>query len=86
MGRRRLPLIITTMEALENAIAIMWGVIYIDKGLYQEETAQILEILRRNGYIPAQRRGKSGEFFLRKEEPNAFHPEVDEIHDPWDIL
>lgn len=82
MKRKVIPAIITTREALHNALVGEPWVLYIDEVLWQQEEKQLLRQLRECGYMLAEKQGKHGVFFVK----NTFHPETCGIYDPWGIL
>lgn len=85
MKSKKLPIIITTREALDKALPLELSVIYIDEELYSL-VREIDDRLNKQGYIAAEKKGKHGVFFFKSNGCNVFDPAVHEIYDPLGIL
>lgn len=81
-----IPIIVTTMEALEAASAEGWPVIYVDEGLYRVQASRIRERMARHHYALFWKRGRKGVFFLLTQGERRFDHDRHVIHDPAGIL
>lgn len=82
----KMPAIVTTGEALENALVNECSVIYIDETLYVQCWEYVNGKMDAHGYVALEKVGKHGIFFLKREGEEPFDPEQPEIYDPYDIL
>lgn len=83
--KKIIPVIITTIPALGNALKEEYALLYLDNGFLSEKETEIIELLRKNLYEQVFP-GKNGVFFKKRngEETEAIHKE--EILDPFSIL
>lgn len=86
MKRKVYPIIVTTLEALEETVKGSCHVIYVDEDLYHRFTTQIQNTLCDHGFVMAQNRGKHGFFFLQTRGEYQFDPTIHYIYDPHQIL
>jgi len=81
MKKRKLPIIVTTEQALQSCLKASACVIYIDGTLYEKCTERIRRTMMLHGYtiadIPAQR----GVFYTRNASCDKW-----EIYDPYQLF
>ncbi len=85
MGNQAVPIIITTIGALEVALREEFPLLYLDELLYLRHSSRCLDLLTQYG-CRLVLAGKKGMFYQRKltdSEPDI-HPE--DIYDPMHIL
>lgn len=82
----KVPIIITTQEALYTALDESPSVIYIDMELYTPLRNEIKPLLAQHGYARAPQGGMNGVFYLKCSGTNRFDLELHEIYDPFNIL
>ena len=86
MKKKILPLIVSTMEALEGIAGQDVPVIYVENPLYTAQPFKIRQLLGERGYRLRDDPGIRGVFFLRTGGEHAFRKDLHEIHDPLHIL
>ena len=86
MQKKVYPIIVTTLEALQEVVKEDCYVIYIDERLYNRYETSIQNKLCSHGYIMAQECGKHGFFFLQTRGDHLFNPNLHFIYDPYKIL
>ena len=86
MKKKILPMIVSTMEALECIAGQDVPVIYVENPLYTSQPFKIRHLLGQQGYLLSSNPGRRGVFFLRTSGEHAFRHEFHEISDPMHIL
>lgn len=81
MKRNILPIMATTLQALQGCVEDRVSVIYVDEGLYQAQTEKIRDLMEKQGYLPADIPLKRGRLFTA-----GIDWSVTQICDPLDIL
>lgn len=81
MKRNILPIMATTLQALQGCVEDRVSVIYVDEGLYQAQTEKIRNLMDKQGYLPADIPLKRGRLFAA-----GIDWSVTQICDPLDIL
>lgn len=86
MKLQRIPVIVTTKEAWDIAMAEKAPIIYVANELYWPETETIDRHMAVQNYEKANKQGYRGIFFVRSGGENGFDERIHEIYDPFGIL
>jgi len=86
MKLQRMPIIVTTKEALDASVTDRTGVIYVGNELYLPEKESIDYKMALQGYQKAKKQVNKGIFFVRSGGEKGFDEDLHEIYDPFGIL
>lgn len=81
MEQRKLPIIVTTEQALQSCLKASACVIYIDGTLYEKCTEKIRRTMMLHGYTIADIPAQNGVFYTR----NSFC-DTWEVYDPYRLF
>lgn len=80
------PVIVTTGEALTQALSEPVRAVYVDEYLAARLGERLSGLAAPFGFTEAEKKGKHGVFLLRTAGEPRFDPKRHEISDPFDIL
>lgn len=86
MDTKIIPVIVSTHEALSNAVASRWPLIYAENSLCLPSPDRTERTMNENGYLRYNRVGKKGVFYFNASLLTVKKLEAQGIHDPQGIL
>lgn len=81
MKKKVVPVIVSTLEALENALAEQCPVLCVEKSLYNRRRQELLRRLREQGYVAGSKEMKTVMVFQKVSDKEKF-----ELRDTWKVL
>lgn len=81
MKKEVIPVIVSTVEALENALAEQCPVICVEKTLYNERQQKLLQRLKAHGYAAGSKIARTVVLFQKVSDKEKFV-----LRDTWKVL